>query len=154
MRVKGLTHTPGTDSALVVVETESGTRTLAFFVPLNEANRLARVLGLAGCPCSPIYELLLQLAAGLDVAVERAELDAQADGITACIVLRRAGGELVLPCHPADALALAVRTGAAVVATPRVVARTCPTPERGSDVAGWLARVRPEDFGPVQESAE
>lgn len=154
MQVKGLTHTPGADRALVVVETENGARSLAFFVPHDEANRLGRVLGLAGCPCSPVYELILELAAGLGAAIDRAELDAHADGITARIGLRHSGGVLQLSCHPADALALAVRTGVSVYATPSVVARACPRPEADADVTRWLARVRPADFGSTRDAAE
>ena len=71
---------------MVVLQTASGDRYLGFLAPLNEANRLARVLGMSGCRCAPIYGLLLDLATAVETRVERAVLDAspRAAGLPWC----------------------------------------------------------------------
>jgi hypothetical protein len=152
MRIRGLTCDPATRHAIMVLEDLTGTLGLAFFLPLNEANRLARVLGSASCPHTPVYELVLDLLAHLDAVVAHAVLDGRADGIGASLVLLRDGSEIALPCHPADAIALALRTEAPIYASPEAMAHACTLGQpRGHeaphpDVAGWLERVKPDDF--------
>ena len=133
---------------MVVLETASDERYLGFRVPLDEANRLARVLGMSGCRCAPIFELLLDLATALDARVARAVLDACPRGIGATLVFRRAEGDLALACHPADAVAVAVLTRAPIHATPAALALSCPAPAGPAEdaTAHWLRSVRPSDF--------
>lgn len=154
MVVKTVRPTSTGEEVMVVLQTASGDRYLGFVVPLNEANRLARVLGMSGCRCAPVYELLLALATAVDINVERAVLDACSDGIGACLVFRHPGRELTFHCHPADAVALAVRSRAPVYATPAALALACPAeahPHDADDAAArWLASVRPSDFGGPQ----
>jgi hypothetical protein len=64
MVVKTVRPSAAGDEVMVVLETASGDRYLGFRVPLDEANRLARVLGMSGCRCAPIFELLLDLGHG------------------------------------------------------------------------------------------
>jgi bifunctional DNase/RNase len=148
MVVKTVRPSAAGDEAMVVLETASGDRCLGFLVPLNEANRLARVLGLSGCRCAPIFELLLDLATAVDARVERAVLDACPEGIGATLVFRRAEGDLGLECHPADAVAVAVRARAPIHATAAALALSCPTPAPTAEdaTAHWLQSVRPCDF--------
>lgn len=63
-------------------------------------------------------------------------------------MVEREGAELLLPCHPADALALAVRARAPIMAqdSALALARPGPPPPPEDDVQGWLDRVRPGDF--------
>ena len=148
MVVKAIRQNPKGEAAMVVLQTASGDRYLGFVAPLNEANRLARVLGMSGCRCAPIYELLLSLAPAVDVRVERAILDGCPEGIGASLVFRREAGDVTVDCHPADALAIAVRTRAPVYATPAALALSCPAHGRSADdsTARWLDAVRPSDF--------
>lgn len=60
MRVRALNPNHQTPLATVVREDVVGQRALGFLIPMNEANRLARVLGLKRC-CAPIYDLTLRL---------------------------------------------------------------------------------------------
>jgi hypothetical protein len=76
MVVKTVRPSARGEEVMVVLQTTSGDRYLGFLAPLNEANRLARVLGMSGCRCAPIYELLLGLASAADTPLERAVLDA------------------------------------------------------------------------------
>jgi bifunctional DNase/RNase len=113
MRVKTVTHTPGAPSAVAVLETLTDDRTLALTIPLDEAHRLARALGLGPCRCAPIYDLVEELLTALDTTITRAVLEAQENGIGAALTL--GVGTQTLSCHPADALALALRSQGAGV---------------------------------------
>jgi bifunctional DNase/RNase len=66
-------------------------------------------------------------------------------------VVERAGLELLIPCHPADALALAVRAGKPIMAQDSALtfARSAPGPgaPAGDAVRQWVDRLRPTDFG-------
>ena len=57
---------------MVMLQVEGRDRWLAFYIPLNEANRLARCLGMTSCPCTPIFELTEQLIGHLRAEVRRA----------------------------------------------------------------------------------
>jgi hypothetical protein len=150
MVVKTVRPSSTGEDVMVVLQTASGDRYLGFLAPLNEANRLARVLGMSGCRCAPIYELLLDLATAVGVDVRRAVLDACPEGIGATLVFRREETEMAIECHPADAVAVAVRTGAPIHATAAAIALACPAganPEPPDEAtARWLAAVRPSDF--------
>jgi bifunctional DNase/RNase len=164
MRVKTVTHTPGAPTAVIVLETLTEERALALAAPLDEASRLGRVLGLGPCRCAPIYDLVDALVAALGTSITRAVLDAREDGIGACLTL---GASLTVPCHPADALALAARGQAPVFASADALAFACPagphdhpasaapapteiaaapSPEGERDLTAWLSGLRPSDF--------
>jgi bifunctional DNase/RNase len=158
MRVVQLSTCRRTGQPSVVLEDTARTHWLAFYLPANEANRLSRCLGSGPCTCAPIYDLVEQLVKGLDARVARVELDCDEAGVSACLVLDRDGTTASLGCHPADAMALAIRAGAPIVATPAAMARARPVAEllrdersrgAGADpdgLARWLASVSPSDF--------
>jgi bifunctional DNase/RNase len=145
---------------MVMLQVEGRDRWLAFYIPMNEANRLARCLGMAPCPCTPIFELTEQLIGHLQAEVRRAHLEGDERGISAGLVLERDGLEMVLPCHPADAVALAVRAGKPIMAHDSALAHARaaplstqadaasePPPTARDAVQAWLDQVRPADFG-------
>jgi bifunctional DNase/RNase len=152
LRVKALSGIDDARLATVVLETTPGNLALGFHIPMNEANRLARVLGLTRCRCAPVYDLIRGLARSLCASVTRAVLDAEAEGICATLVLEHHGLEISLPCHPADAIALALLTHTPIYATTDALAHACPLAEREGQetdhlsVARWLEQVRPKDF--------
>ncbi|MGH7368948.1 MAG: bifunctional nuclease domain-containing protein [Candidatus Rokuibacteriota bacterium] len=160
MRVIAVSTCPHSDRPMVMLQVEGRDRWLAFYVPINEANRLARCLGMTECPCTPIFELTEQLIGHMKAAVVRAHLEGDERGISAGLVLERDGLELLIPCHPADAVALAVRAGKPIMAHDSGLAhaRSAPvaSPAAGDAEAPaaaldavqvWLDRVRPADFG-------
>lgn len=156
MRVRGLTPTPDQGAAVVLLETADDARRLAFVIPMNEANRLARVLGLTGCPGVPIYALVRQLTDRLGASIRCARVGAGVRGVVAELELARGDAAITLPCHPADALGLAFQASAPVYATADALAHACPPAvqlhaDSASDVARWLERVRPDDFGATGE---
>jgi bifunctional DNase/RNase len=119
---------------------------LSFYLPTDEANRLARVL--RGRPCVPVFDLLGQVATAAGLEVVRAEIDGDARGVSAALVLSRGERVFKFGCHPADALALALRVGAPILASDVALAHACPAdPElQARAVRRWLDQLRPTDF--------
>ena len=148
MQVKALSPSHNVLLATVVLGTPAGDLALGFLIPMNEANRLARALGLTRCPCVPVYDLVLGLLAHVRALLIRTVLDAETEGICATLIIEHEGAAFPLPSHPADAIALALRTNAPMYAT-RAALAACAlanpsgrAPER-SPVARCLERVRP-----------
>jgi len=146
MRVTGLTQKPDGHEATLMLQDVTGDLGLAFVIPMNEANRLARVL-------------ILELAGHGGLSVSRTVLDGDDQGICAAVVVERDGAPIELSCHPADALALALRTDSPIYAAAGAMGHACrlgdahtheppaPAAPEDTDVARWLQDVRPEDFG-------
>jgi len=57
----------------------------------------------------PVFELIERVARTGDVAVLRAEIHGDQRAVCASLVLGRGAMDVALPCHSADAMALAVR---------------------------------------------
>jgi bifunctional DNase/RNase len=152
MLICRLTHCPGHEKATVVLEDIDRRLELAFLIPMNEAYRLARVLGLARCTCVPVLGLIDGLLAHYNARVLRAVLDEDEVGVSATLYVSENDGEAAFPCHPADALALAERTCAPIYATDEVLHRARPLGRPHgrrtghADGARYLERTRPEDF--------
>ncbi|MGH7344063.1 MAG: bifunctional nuclease domain-containing protein [Candidatus Rokuibacteriota bacterium] len=115
---------------------------------MNEANRLARVLGKTCCARVPIFDLVGDLAQAGGLEVVRAEIDGDDRGVSASLVIRRAGRDRAMACPPADALALALRAKAPILASPGALAHACPADHelRNHAVRRWLDRLSPADF--------
>ena len=155
MCVAALTRKPDAQEATLVLKDVTGCLALAFVIPMNEANRLSRVLGHAACTCAPVYELLLELAGHGGLTVRRTVLDGDAEGICAALVIERDGVPIEVSCHPADAVAVALRTDSPIYALAGAMDHACRVGqprtdgEGGStDLARGLRDVRPGDFGP------
>jgi len=115
---------------------------------MNEANRLARVLGKTCCAGVPIFDLIGEIAEAGGLELVRAEIDGDHQGVNASLVIRRAGRDLAMVCHPADALALAVKAQVPILASDAALAHACPADHelRARAVRRWLDRPRPADF--------
>jgi len=153
MRVKALTYDSKTHQAVAVLADATERRGLGFLIPTNEADRLARALGHIPCPCVPIFELVQGLLAHFEARILRVVLDGNNElGVSSTLCVEQDEGEVAFPCHPADALALALRAGAPIYATPKALLLACSLdqPHRPEtchpDVTDWLERVRPDDF--------
>ena len=151
MLICRLTHCPGHEKATVVLEDVARRLQLACLIPMDEAYRLARVLGLASCRCVPVLELIDGLLAHFDAGVLRVVLDEDEVGVSATLYVGENHGEAAFPCHPADALALAERTRAPIYATDEVLhhARPLAQPHGRTghpDGTRYPARARPEDL--------
>ena len=98
---------------------------LAFLIPINEAHRLARTLGISPCPCVPVLELIDGLLIHFKARVLRMVLDGDDVEVSSTLHIRGNDGEATIPCHPADGLALAKRAGAPIYATDEVLHYAC-----------------------------
>ena len=147
MHVIDLCSCPPSESPMVLLEDERSARWLAFHLPMNEANRLARVLGRAHGHV-PIFDLAEGLAGRLEASLVRAEIHGDERGVRAILVYRRAEANLEFDCHPGDALALAIRAAVPIVAAETALAHACPVNAelRKHAVRRWLAAVSPADF--------
>lgn len=152
MLISRLTHCPGQGQATVVLEDVARRLQLAFLIPLNEAHRLARTLGISPYPCVPVLELIDDLLARLKASVLRVVLDGDDQEVSGMLYIKGNDGETTLPCHPADGLALAERAGAPIYATDEMLRHACPLGQSHHYRAGLphvthgSARARPEDF--------
>src|SRR5258705_10923609 len=148
MRVIEVSMCPDTSRPRVMLQVEGRDRWLAFYIPVNEANRLARCLGMTECPCTPIFELTEQFIGHLQAEVRRAHLEGDERGISAGLVVQRDGREMMLPCHPADAVALAVRAGKPIMAHDSALAhpRSSAAPPPEDAARSWLDPGPPAQF--------
>ncbi len=154
LRIRGLGSTRDNKRTVILLEDPEQRFRLAFSTDPDEAKRLAREMGRAGCRCNPVYDLIQSFLEAFQATITRVVLeDAGYHGLAARVELRlRASGlGMVLPCYPPDALALALRIGAPIYATASALAQaesTCGQPFLPSDVdvSRWVDRLNPEDF--------
>lgn len=146
--IRGLTRCPEHARAILLLEDSRGGLRLPLWLPPNEADRLARALGLARCSRVPVFELVEALLERLEARVLRAVLHASDGGVWATLHVSEDDGEAALRCHPADALAVAHRRGAPVYATDEVARHAQPIEPMfpSATVSAWLETVKPEDF--------
>ena len=149
MRVIAVSACRQTDRPMVLLEDTRQSRWLSFYLPTNEAERLARVVKGTPCPHVPIIDLLRAVAEAGALEIVGAEIDGDHRGVWASLVLSRGDGVFKLTCHPADALALALRVRAPILASDAALAHACPADHavRARAVQRWLDRVSPADFG-------
>ena len=150
MLISRLTHCPGHGQATVVLEDVARRLQLAILIPINEAHRLARLLGISPCTCVPVLELIDGLFTHFKARVLRVVLDGDDVEVSGTLSVRGNDGETTMPCHPADGLALAERACAPIYATDEVLQHACPLGQPHHHGIG-LPRVK---HGPEWVSAE
>lgn len=128
-------------SAQVVLEDLEGTVRLSSRLSPVMALLLAHEVEHTTCPGGTYYlvqEALRELGGELSEAI----IDAFQEGmLVGLLVIRREGREIRLPCHPVDAIAMALRTQVPLYTTSRAL-------EMGGleDPRPWLETVKPDDF--------
>src|SRR5215813_6194667 len=98
MRVVDIRTCPhGEQQPMVLLEDHACARWLSFYLPLNEANRLARVLHRTSCSVVPVFDLMEKVlkAAGMDVL--RAEIGGDERGVSASLVISTRGWRSCFP---------------------------------------------------------
>jgi bifunctional DNase/RNase len=157
MRIRDLTACRKHSRALIALEDVDRACRLTFYADAEDARRLARELARGPRACHPIFDFIQTLLRTWHAAPVRVVLeDVNGDGIGAVVYVRQGEVELPLSCYPPDALALALRTGVPIYATPEVLghAHAVPRTRSGdtgdgtpqSDTVRWLEGVRPRDF--------
>jgi bifunctional DNase/RNase len=127
----------------VVLEDPDGMVRLHIRMRPMMAHWLAHELKECQCPAVSMYRLIQELLMKFDGALRLAVIDASENNtpLGLMIICRQNGGEIHQSCHPADAIAMAVRTQAPLYATSRAL-------KLGSwkNIRPWLETVNPQDF--------
>ena len=149
MKVAGLIYCSRNQRPVMLLEDLGRQFQLGLVIPTEEADRLARVLGMTPCSCTPIYALVDNLILAMGAVVDHVVLEGKAEGVASTLVLRQGGVENQFSCHPVDAVALALRAGAAILATEEALrgARAISPLFSSEEMQGWLEKLRPADFG-------
>jgi bifunctional DNase/RNase len=151
MVIRDLTNAPDGDRAVLCLEDVDRRLRVALLIPMNEANRLARVLGFTPCPCVPVFELIESLLARFGAGLRRVVLNGGDAGISGTLCIAGGDGEVAVACHAADALALATRAGVPVYAVDGLLRHAYPVEAAASredpaELLRWLEQVKPADF--------
>src|SRR5688500_12158235 len=127
MRVRDLVTCPRHGRPLLtLVDATSERWQVTLWLSVNEADRLARVLGVVPHRCVAIFDLVDSLLASFDGRVASVLLDADDNGIGAMLTVEDGARSIEIACHPADALALATRCAAPVYASPATMRHARP----------------------------
>jgi hypothetical protein len=150
MRLHEVTCCTKHNSTVVVLDDVTQSRRLTFSADPEESRRLTQALARGPRACHPVYDFLRALLRTLGAAATRVVLeDVDGRGIGALVVIRRGETDMAVTCYPPDALALALREGLPIYATPAALDHAepvAPASDATVDVTRWLQRVRPQDF--------
>lgn len=144
-----------TNTPVVFLREAVGDRGCAIWIGAAEAHAIALALAGESPPRPLTHDLAAALLAALEARVTRATITGVRDGTYfAEVRVTRADGEvLTLDARPSDAIALAMRTGAPLLAAVSLLrAEGAPGPEAPEplDAEALRAHLRelgPEDFG-------
>src|SRR5258708_33521834 len=140
-------HMP-THQHVVILKEKEAERYLPIWIGINEANAIAlRITGIT--PDRPItHDLLCNILGSVEVTVDRILVTSlNNDVFFARIVARQDGRTLDIDARPSDAIAVAVRVGAAIYVPHQGLhkAGVAPEAERASEAEGGAD----EDPGPA-----
>jgi bifunctional DNase/RNase len=123
-------HMP-TGQHVVILKEKEAERYLPIWIGINEANAIAlRITGIT--PDRPItHDLLCNILGSVDVSVEKIEVTSLSNDVFfARIVAKTNGSSLVVDARPSDAIAVAVRVGAAIFVADEVLDKAGVLPEQ------------------------
>ena len=147
MHVHELRLCPTHRTAVVRLDDTQHRLTMTFSADAHEAARLAKTMECGPQACHPVYDFVRALLDSFEAGLARIVLDdVQGEGISGLVYVGWGGGELPVPCYPPDAIALALRAGVPIYATPAALSHAEPAPPSPGAVSAWLDQVRPDDF--------
>jgi bifunctional DNase/RNase len=144
--VEGVGLDPRGVPVLTLVEKDGAQRRLPIWIGEDQAHSIQAALAEIDPPRPNTHDLLVGVLGAVERRIERVAItDLHDDTYYAVIVLAGAAGGLQLDARPSDAIALAVRTGAAILVEERVLAGTgAADPEERLDVDWRPQRAAPE----------
>jgi bifunctional DNase/RNase len=158
MRLRNLGFCARHTRALIVLEDVSCSRRLTFYADPGETQRLQRILERGSGACHPVYDFIRVVLATLGARAIRVVLeDVEGQGIGALVQIRQGESDTEVNCYPPDAIALAIREHLPIYATEAALDHAepvTPPPAGPGDVADWLERVQPRDFGSPRSREE
>ncbi len=153
MTIKGLMVDPVTNMPIVILRDDAGGRVLPIWVGIFEANAIALQIENVTTPRPMTHDLLRNVIADLDGAVERIVVSDLKDNTFYALIHVRFQGELIaVDARPSDAIALALRVSAPIFVEETVVKNAKNlefTPDKGDSerLTQWLENLDPEDLG-------
>lgn len=149
MRVAGLALDPGRNDPVVILRDLDNRHQIPIWIGQVEAIAIATQLQGVKHPRPMTHDLLKNALEGLGCRIVRVEInDLRNNTFYARLVVTRGGEEVAIDSRPSDAIALALRTDAAIFTYDHVLQQArMDVPEQGSERAeGGLeeAPVRPE----------
>jgi len=153
MSIRGLMIDPITNMPIVILKDADDQRTLPIWVGPVEANAIAIQMENITTPRPMTHDLLVRVMADLGATLDRVVVaDLSENTFYAQLVLRRAGGVVVVDARPSDALALALRTKARVFVSEHVLDRaqsldTSAEQANQERLQRWLESLDPDDLG-------
>ncbi len=154
MDVVGVRIELPTNTPILLLKESSGPRYLPIWIGPNEATAIAAGIDEVETPRPMTHDLMKLVTETLGAAINRVVVTNLADGtFFADLIMTRDGDEITVSARPSDAIALAVRCDAPVLAAPEVI------DEAGVEIQldgqeeeierfrEFLDDVIPEDFG-------
>jgi hypothetical protein len=157
MKVAGITVDPFTNTPIVILKDLEEQEVLPIWIGLLEASSIATALENVQTPRPMTHDLLKNVLDRLDVKVVKIEVnDLKDNTYFAMIHLEVENKRLVIDARPSDAIALALRVGAAIFVDEQVIKKSAKVELSKKedkvvvDTQEWeeiLESLSPDDFG-------
>jgi uncharacterized protein len=157
MKVAGITVDPFTNTPIVILKDLEEKDVLPIWIGLLEASSIATAIENIQTPRPMTHDLLKNIMDNLGVKVVRIEVnDLKDNTYYALIHLDVESKRLVIDSRPSDAIAIAIRTGAAIFVEESVIKKSAKVDlsQKGdkvvTDTTEWeeiLENLSPDDFG-------
>lgn len=153
MEVKGLLLDPTSESPVLLLQSVDGKLVLPIWIGGMEANAIATALEGVRSPRPMTHDLMQGILEELGVKLRRIEVwDLREGTFLGRLCLLRGQDEFQVDARPSDAIALSVRSRAAIWVAQSVLDEALqPGPTTAGEDAErlrkWLEKTRPEDLG-------
>lgn len=153
MKVSGLTIDPFTNMPIVILKDKGDKYSLPIWIGLIEASAIATELEKIKLSRPMTHDLLKNILDEASIKVEKIVVDSLSDNtFYAKIFLKSNGNEWVLDSRPSDAIAISLRTQAAIFVEKVVIDKSrkidlSKGPQKKENWADILENLSPEDFG-------
>ena len=133
--LEGVRITAEGEPVLTLLETGGELRRLTIWIGQDQAQSIHVALSEIDLPRPNTHDLMVGMLGGLERELTRVSITELRDSTYYAVIdLRGASGTMQIDARPSDAIALAVRTGAAIFVDERVLAGGAP----GGDTSGGL----------------
>jgi hypothetical protein len=150
MTVRALVMDPVSNMPVVILEDAGQTSFLPIWIGVCEANAISLQLEGVSTPRPMTHDLLRDLIRATGYTVDHVLIHSLADSVFLASIhlVNGAGESREIDSRPSDALALALRTEAAVLVDPEVLSRSVIAgPSQDEAIRAVLEQLRPEDLG-------
>lgn len=157
MKVAGITVDPFTNTPIVILKDLEEKEVLPIWIGLLEASSIATALENIQTPRPMTHDLFKNVLEKLSVRVVKIEVnDLRDNTYYAVIHLNMENKRLVIDARPSDAIAIAIRTGAAIFVEESVIRKSAKVDfaQKGdkvvTDTSDWediLENLSQDDFG-------